>query len=383
MKKGLKRLLTWFLLLSKRLYKKVTFLMLLILIPAVVIVYSVVVDGEDSGISTVVLVQEDPADALSAQVIGALQGSSEAVRFTLAASAEEAEARVRYGKADSAWIFPADLDARIRDFIADQKHNNGFVKVIVREDNVMQMLVREKLSGEIFELCARYEYMELMRASVPAFADASDEEILAYYDSVLVEDKLFSFYQLGVGASVSDGNGYLKTPIRGLLGILIVIGGLATSMYYINDLSGGLFGWVAQRKLPGVELGYQMISMIPMGSVALLAMLGANVGTGILKELGVMLLYCLCCGSFCRMLRIWCGSIRRLGIVLPVLSVLMIAACPVFYDLAGLRGIQLLFPPTYYVNAVYNFRYVWYMLIHTLVTSGLYHLRGFLKEKGI
>ena len=54
-----------------------------------------------------------------------------------------------------------------------------------------------------------------------------------------------------------------------------------------------------------------------------------------------------------------------LAVILVLLLVFLI--CPVFYDFAVLRAAQLFFPPTYYVNAVFNVDYMILMPIYSII----------------
>ena len=65
------RLLRWMLLLSKRLYKKPAFLLILLLIPLAVFGLGSMAE-EDHGMLHILLVQRDPSDPLSSSVVARL-----------------------------------------------------------------------------------------------------------------------------------------------------------------------------------------------------------------------------------------------------------------------------------------------------------------------
>jgi hypothetical protein len=81
------------------------------------------------------------------------------------------------------------------------------------------------------------------------------------------------------------------------------------------------------------------------------------------------------------MLRRYCRSMRVLATLIPLLVVAMLAICPVFLDIAPLHMLQRLFPPTYYINAVYNSSQLINMVIYTLICLALYLLPEFLPRK--
>ena len=57
-------------------------------------------------------------------------------------------------------------------------------------------------------------------------------------------------------------------------------------------------------------------------------------------------------------------------------AVVMLVVCPVFFDLGALRELQYLFPPTYFINAVYSDKFLLYMPLYTLVLAAVYFLTG-------
>ena len=184
----IKKALLWCLMLTKRLYKKVTFVIILALIPITVLAFGKA-SQEDSGIMTILLVQEDPNDALASQVVEELLGSSDLILFKKIDNAQEAERIVQIEKADAAWIFPKDMEEKILDFVTTENLPKSFVRVVVREENVTIKLANEKLSGALFKYCARTYYRYYMRMNAEFLDKLSDEEI--------VEDRYQKFRKIG------------------------------------------------------------------------------------------------------------------------------------------------------------------------------------------
>ena len=83
------------------------------------------------------------------------------------------------------------------------------------------------------------------------------------------------------------------------------------------------------------------------------------------REVITALLYGLCIAAFAMLVRRITGSIRVLSMVTPILVVVMLVVCPVFFDLGVLRQAQLLFPPTYFIIGAYNEKYLLYMALYT------------------
>ncbi len=371
----MKRILLWWGKLTKRLYKKPTFLLILVLIPILTFGYGVAAQ-EDSGMLTVVLAREDD-DPMAVAVMEELSQSSELILFKTA-SAEDAQAQVEAGKADAAWIFTKNMQQKVYEFIAKRSLWNSFVRVIERESNVPVILAREKLSGAVFESCSRAMYLQYLRENVPELDSTSDETLFGYYDAMAVEGNLFEFATVDGSqpAQKAEDASYLMTPVRGLLAVVAVLCGLATAMYYTADRTRGTFAWISENKLFFVELGCQMVSLLNVCAVTLLSLWAVGQTVGIIRELLQMLLYAMSVALFAMLMRKVFGGLRGLAVALPLLVVVMLVVCPVFFDLGALRELQYLFPPTYYIHASYSARYFGLMGVYALVLLGLNFLLG-------
>lgn len=366
MKFGLRRALVWVALLAKRLYKKGTFLFLLFLVPALVFGFSVMAE-EDSGVVTVLLCCENADDPLASRVTESLSKEKSLIRFRLCESAQEAENLVSLGKADAAWIFCDGMQERIFTFLETRSSRYPIVRVLQREDTVPLRLARERLNETLFECCARDHFLLFVRERESVLSPMTDEEIFEYYDNAFFNGTLFEMKYTDSDIS-SDSNtetGYLKSPLRGILAIVIVLCGLATAMYFCDDRQRGLFSLLPEERLWSVEIGYQMVSIVHVAAAVFVSLAVIGMVHDPLREALVTLLYCFCVASFCRLLRVLVGR-RGIAVLLPVLTVLMIGLCPVFFDLGVSRYPRLLLPPTYYVTAMYNNAYLLYSLIFAL-----------------
>lgn len=368
----MKKMWMWFLLLTKRLYKKITFLTILLLIPVLVLGYHAAAKG-DSGMISVAFAQKDD-DPLAKVFIREFDADSQLIRYIPCDTPEEAEDLVRGGKVDMAWIFEEDLQARMEEFVKQPRDKNALATVLLREDNVTLRLAREKLSGSIYRELSRRLYLKYIRDNFPALEGYSDEKLLEYYQGQSFTDDLFTYDESdSVSRSIQTSH-YLTAPVRGLLAVIVVLCGMATAMYYIQDSRRGTFGWVSVRRLPLVELGCQLVSIVNVTAVVMLALFLSGQAAGVVHELAAAVLYCFCCAGFCMLLRQLCRSVRVMGTMLPLLLVLMLVVCPVFIDLGALRKFQFLFPPTYFINAAYNPKFLLYMPLYTLACFGIYAL---------
>lgn len=371
-----RKLLLWFLMLSKRLYKKPTFLVLILLIPVLLFGY-IAISGGESGVMTVGMVAQEE-DPLTQQIFEDLRKDQHLICFQVYESEKEARDLLESGKLDAVWIFPGDLAEKIEAFNEKPLVSNSIITVLERESNVALVLTREKLSGAIYPYLAQRVYISFMRELAPELDHLSDDDLLDYYHGTNLDVELFRF----VGSDAQkQAASYLLSPLRGLLGVLILLCSMATAMYYIRDDKQGTFAWVSQqwRFLP--ELGCHLASSLHVSTVCLICLVISGLAGNIWIELAVLLLYSLCCSTFAMTLRQLFGSLRSLGTMLPLIIVISLIICPVFFDLGAIRQVQYIFPPTYYINAIYNIRYLLYMPIYIVATIFIALAAQYLKNQ--
>lgn len=362
----MKTLLKWFWMLSKRLYKKATFLVILAAIPLGVLALSFAA-GQQGGFLKIVLAQEDPADPLSAQIVGDLLQEQSLIRFSLAETPEAALKTVTTGGADCAWIFPGDMQARIDRFVENKSANDAMVQVVERETTVFSRISLEKLTATVYKHCARSEYLRFIRVNADRLAHVPEAALLEAYDAVALTEELFTFENVE-GTAASGNTNYLTAPIRGLLAILVCLCGAAAAAYYLQDRENGTFSLVKAHLQPLVAFACILIAVLHVAAVATVALGFAGLLTGFFRELGAMLLFSLCCAGFWLLYMEVCSCAKWLCATAPILVLTMVAFCPVFFRFAALDFIGHLLPPTYYMHAAYDSRYLLYMPGYTLAT---------------
>ncbi len=360
------KLLLWFAMLSKRLYKKPTFLALMVLIPALVLGYTAVTGGE-SGVITIGLACRGD-DPVTQEIFAELHSDSRLLRFQICADPQTAETLLRSGKLDAAWIFPEDMAEKIEKFAQNPTSSNAFITVLEQEDDVTLMLSREKLNKVVYPYIAQRVYVHFLRDLAPELSHLSDQQLLEYYHATGLSVNLFEFE--GTAAQQREAN-YLLSPLRGLLGTLILLCSLAAGMYYIRDAETGTFAWVSRRLQWLPELGCQLTACVHIAAVCLICLSVCGLAGNWATELVILLMYSLCCSVFAMALRQVCGSVNLMGTALPLVIVAALVICPVFFDLGALRQVQYLLPPTYYINAAYDSRYLVYMATYTVISAGI------------
>ncbi len=358
----MRQICMWFWLSLKRCFKRPAFLCLLALLPAATIALSVVA-RQDSGFLHIALSEEE-ADATAAAVIASLQEDTQFLRFTVCEDPRDAVRLVENGKADAAWIFTGDLQEKAAAFAEEFEAEDTLVRVVERESTLLLRLAREKLTGALYGHCAKQVYLQYIETETAAAL--SSEQLLGNYDNGFDTVELFSFrYPDGEQAVVTEG--YLATPVRGVLAVLMVLCALASALFFGQDEVRGLLSPIPFSRRLSAECAYLAAAVTAVGATVFAALTTSDLLSVWYREVALMLLYAVCCVWFAVLMRRLIGRAHLFAALVPLFAVGMLALCPVFFEAKQTLWLQLLFPPTYYLYAVYNDRFLWYMVLYAAV----------------
>ncbi len=364
----MKHVMMWLWLMVKRWCKKPSFLLMLSLLPLAAAALSGIA-REGSGMVRVALVAEEE-DAVTAAMVEELTAERSMMHYTVCATPEEAVALVQNGKMDAAWIFAEDMSEKVDAVAAEGDEAAPLVRVVERESNLLLQLSRERLSGVLYPYCSRALYLQYIRTEDTALAALSAEELLTYYDAHPLALDLFRF-QTPDAQESDEKVGYLTAPLRGVLAVLLLLCALAVAVFYGQDEERGVFAWLPLSRRPLAEMGYQVTAVLPMAAVMLATLAVAGVAGVLWREALLLLCYALCCVCFAMLVRQAVRDLKLLAVLIPVFTVALLAVCPVFFELREVRILQMFFPPTYYLYAVSNGRFWWYMAGYTAAICGM------------
>lgn len=378
----MKRFFKWFLMLCKRLYKKPSFVAILLLIPISILAINIT-SKEDSGFVHVVLAEMDKNDEISSQVVKKLLQQDALIRFTYCDDPKEAEQMVRQGEADSAWIFAEDMDEHIEQYVKEEFKAVDTVTVYEREITVPLRLAHEILFSAMQNYTSEAFYIHYARTEVPELDFLSDEELLDYYHATNTDEEFF-IYETASGKGLTTSNtNYIIAPIRGFLSILAVMSAFAGVLFYMQDKKRGTFALVPENKLIYVAFACIFIAVLNVSVFICLSLIITGLSIGIITEILCIFLYSLCCVGFTILIMQVCRSIKALVSILPIFIIIMFVLCPVFFDLRSKLAFQLLLPPTYFINASYDKNYLLYMVIYSIVCIALSFIIKKIRKKSV
>lgn len=364
----IRRMLTRYYLLNKRLFKKYSFLLILCIVPLLVGGIRLL-SREESGIARVVLCLPNPEDALASQVAAKLVSEEGILRYLFSDSEEEARRMVVENEADTAWIFTEDLEDRLRT-VAARRRIGPVVKVVERKESVSLIFSREILSGALYPAFSYAVYEDYVRSDL-GLSDVTKEELRQAYERTLVEGSLFEMAYLDGGQDTEEAFHYLQAPVRGILSVWLVLCGLAACLYYMQDEAQGVFSKIpVSRRLP-VSFGVCAVFLSDAVLVVLAACKLAGVFTVWHREVISCVLFACATLAFCNLIRLVGNTPERLGSSMLILTAGMLVLCPVFLNLRSFRAVKYLLPSYYYLLSIHNVRYLYGMVIYTTIVSVL------------
>jgi N-acetylmuramoyl-L-alanine amidase len=350
----------WYLLQSKRLLKKPSFVVLLALLPLLVWGLGLA-ETEESGMLRIALYAENPQDELVSHIVDDLMTRQSVLSFSVARDIEEAYYLVQTNQADAAWVFPDGLQRRMNDFTAYRSSRDPLVQIIEREDNVALQLAREVLFGALARSNAYAIYRGFIIENV-AGGEVSEAELEQVFAETTLNSNWLRRTYLDYGLE-GLAPGYLTAPLRGLLSLFVVLCGLASALYYKQDKESGLYvPFSPCYHGPAVVMG---------GLCALAALALTGYFTLWYREIFLMALLILAVIAFADVLRILLPRPEHLAAAIPIVVLLMLVLCPVFFTIRTAGFFPWLMPPFYYLNALHNQAFAYYLCLYIIVLFGL------------
>lgn len=369
-KDKLKRMLIWYLLLNKRLFKKAGFLVILALIPILAFLMASAVEKEDSGFMTVALYFGENDPEMIERLNNAFDNEkSELFFYKICETEKEAIGLAARAEADAAWVFADDLDAEIDSY--SRGNPTVLVKVYEAEENSILMLSREKIFSSLYPYISYKMYDSYIDEEIVTDIEITEEMKRDAYEIFGEDKKLINFKFLDTDEKQTETRNFLISPLSGMFAILILLCGLASTMYFINDEQKGTFNWLLPKKRVAVLWTSNFCAVTIAGIFSTIALILSKNYTNIGAETLMMLLYILAASSFCTLVGSLIPSQKAFGIILPIVLVACLVFCPIFFELKGFGAVQALLPPYYYLNGRYDLIYALYSLLYIAVSCAI------------
>ena len=342
-----KKLSLWYLMLTKRLFCKFSFVILLCCIPIMILVTNYAMSGE-SGVLTVMLCSEDKYSGAE-EIINSLLNEDSVILFKYSDNPQSAIDEVKQHKADAVWCFEDDFSKKITAY-ATHKSTQPIVKVYEREDSIPLQLSKEKLYGAIYSSFSYEVYKNFVYSELVDVNQLSEKELEAYFNGTKTRDYIVELEKREV-ASTNKNAGYLLAPLRGIMALLVVLCGLAAAMYYLKDKREGKFDWMPYSKRIIPAFAQCLAAVVPAGVAVLASIYIGGIARDVISEFISMLLFVTAVSGFCLVM---CIIFKSSGI--------MLAFSPVFFNLNMLKPLSLMLPTYHYLMAVYSGAYTEFLI---------------------
>lgn len=374
-------LFIWYFMLSKRLIKRYSYILLLLSLPLAAFGLKLISEQE-SGVLHIAIVLEQPVDETAQHIAENLMENEGAIKFFYAGNEDEGRALLRTEGADAVWILHGNTEERIREYGSDGKK---IFSLIEAEESTALRLAREKLFQASYPYISKEIYLDFMEKNLTeemegeSGSDALHEavsnavrEAEKYYDEIHIEDELVKFAVLEQGSYAEKGEteSYLLSPFRGISAIWLVLCGMAASMYFILDEEAGLFALIPVSERAWISLLYHFGIIFNSAVILLLSLALSGSLREPLRELSALSLFILACTGFCNLLRLTFRSVYALCASIPVILLFFLVLSPIFGDI-GLRELQILTPSYHYLSMLSNADFTEGFLAYVFVLLGL------------
>lgn len=371
------KILTWYLMLKKRLLKKTGFIVILFMIPVFALVLSYFSQIESGGLLRIALAVENAEDELAMEMMNKVSEDNQVFVFTICESPQEAKRQVEAARADAAWVFKDHMLEKIRLIVKGS--DEPLVTVYEAEESTFLKVAREKIFGVLYPHIAYYMYEDYITNQMLMGITINKETLKEEYQVITDEDGFVEFEFLNSEQKDMDEMNYLISTLRGLLMVIMLLAGIASTMYYLKDEEKGTFSWLSTRKRIFVSWGNNLAALSLSGVFVTLAFVLAGTYTSFWRETISMILFILMASAFCSILGAVFRTVNGLCVVLPAVLVATIVFCPVFFNTH--LPLQQILPPYYYLYSINDVGVLKWMILYCVVAYPLGYVLN--RRKGL
>lgn len=372
----MKRMGMWLLLMTKRLMKKPSFVIILVLLPIILVGYRFIISQDDGTLRACIYVPKG-SDDYAKRVAEQLVNYDCAARFYMTDSEENLYSDVIAGRAEVGYIFPKDMRER---FVS--RKWDGAVTMVVSDTSQYAPFVNEFVTVAVYSgIMEDYIADYLVTRSG---LELTDEEIRPIIrENLAKQDEAGSLFTISYQdyytntevsyEEVMEEN-YLTKPIRGTVALFVLLAGLAGLVFWFQDNAEGRFKVMSYEKRPVINYGSLFLPTLLASIVGFVCILIAGLAGNIFKEIFVMFLYVIFVTGVCEILRVIVPSVNAICAAIPIIAVASYLCCPIILDLKKILPVvtylRKILPPDYYLET-FNATPLWVMAAAAAVVSAV------------
>lgn len=356
--------MTLFLLLTKRNFKKLSFIFILLLIPAVTLVASFMTK-EEGTVMNIGYVCDGTPDVSTLKVLERLEQEDSMMSFYAFGGEDDGRASLESGDTDVLWIFPEDIEEAVKMHVSGEAHE--VVRILQRKDDALSQMAREKLFCIIYPLVARAVFDNYMTNSLPVGHRITEAQLDKYYAYKGISGDIVKTVTVdSSGIAQESSESFLLSPIKGMLAVIVMLSGLAAALYTLSDSERGVLAVLSPAKRTVFCITSILSAVLPASVAVAMALLCTD---GKAADLLRLLPFATACISLGLLLMGICRTTGALGGVIPVFTLLSLIFSPIFFNVNTLKWVQVLFPTYHYLYSVGDGIYLLYLAVYTLLAG--------------
>ena len=358
----MKRVLMFTFLFAKRLLKKLSFVLILLLMPVLVLSMKLLIT-EDSDILKVALLDES-GDEEVARIIENLENGGGAIVYYEVDSMEELKVDVLKNSAECGVVFTEGLYDKLVNEDADDA-----IVIYKSLKTTMEDIAKEEIYVEVYRAYAE-DLMKKFLEDQNFYEDISDEEKQEMYeymdedyakfvddggafDVIYNDDESGEVVQSTVEELANDDD-HLMRPIKGILALFVMMAALAGAVFKNIDEKNGVYATMGYAKRPYINALVIFIPTLMAAIVGVVSKYLAGMGRNLLLELGSMFAYVIILTGFAYLLTAITRSAVLICSMLPMFTIVSMLGCNMFVDVAskivGVNKLRIILPPNYYLE---------------------------------
>lgn len=354
----------WLLLLTKRSFKKLSFIFILLLMPAVTLAITQMT--RDSGILDIGYVCDGEPDAVTEEIFHTLSRDGGILEFVPYNSVEEAQKDLEDADLDVLWIFPHNMYERIRDYHSGDE--SSVMTVLEREESVISSLAREKLFCVLYPHLSFSMFSDYMKSNIPDGDKLTDSQMKEYFSYKGIDSNIVEVRTVDASGSLSEPKGdHLTSPLRGMLSVILLLSGLASAAYTLSDKKRGLFAPFSPMKRLKIYLLSVLSSVIPASISFMLSLCAAGLWESPVTELIRTAALVSAVTALSVAFAVILDTPERMGAVIPLTVIAATVFSPIFLNLHIFPAVQYLFPTYHYLHSVTDLRSIVMLLLYSAV----------------
>ncbi len=372
----MKRMGMWILLMTKRLMKKPSFVIILVLLPVILIGYRFIIKENEETLRACIYVPSG-SDEYARTVAKELVKADYAATFYMADSEDDLYSDVIAGRAEVGYIFAKDLHQRML-----TKDWAGAITMVVSDTSQFAEFVNEFVTVQLYSnIMEDYltDYLATrsgINLTEEEIRPAVRENLAKQAEAETVFEVSYRDYYTNTEVTKEEilQENYLTKPIRGTVALFVLLAGLAGLVFWFQDSAEGRFKVMSYEKRPVINYGSLLLPTLLAAVVGLVCIFIAGLAGNFFKELFVMLLYVFFVTGVCEIIRVAVPSVNAICAAIPILAIASYLCCPIVLDLKKVLPVvsylRKILPPDYYLQT-FNAAPVWVLAVAAAVVSAV------------